>query len=111
MRWRGLHKLIQREGTLGPDRAVPMILQALDGLQYAHTVKLDDGSVGVVHRDIKPPNILLSGKGPDAVVKLADFGLAKAFDRAGLSGLTMTGVMEGTLSFMSRPQLIQFKKA
>src|SRR6202011_4671984 len=86
-----------------------MILQALDGLQHAHTVALADGSTGMVHRDIKPANILLARSGRDLVAKLADFGLAKAFDKAGLSGLTMTGVVEGTVAYMARQQLTQFR--
>ncbi len=89
---------------------MPLVLRALDGLEYAHTVKLANGSVGLVHRDIKPANILLDDKGGDPVVKIADFGLAKAFDRAGLSGLTLTGSIEGTLSFMARPQIVNFKR-
>jgi serine/threonine-protein kinase len=103
--------LIDREGPLPPDRAVPMVLQALAGLGYAHTAPLPDGSIGLVHRDIKPGNILLARRGRDLVAKVADFGLAKAFDRAGLSGMTMTGAMGGTMPFMARPQLIQYKYA
>jgi eukaryotic-like serine/threonine-protein kinase len=103
--------VIDREGPLAPDRAVGMVLQALDGLQYAHTAALPNGSVGLVHRDIKPANLLLTDSGPDAVVKVADFGLAKAFDRAGLSGMSMTGEVGGTVPFMARPQLIQYKYA
>jgi eukaryotic-like serine/threonine-protein kinase len=104
-----LDDLIARGGPLPPERAVPLALQALDGLEYAHTAKLADGSVGLVHRDIKPANILLEDQGSDPVVKIADFGLAKAFDGAGLSGLTLTGTVEGTLAFMARSQVIKFK--
>ncbi len=105
-----IHDLVARDGPVPPDRAVPLVLQALDGLDHAHTVKLPDGSVGLVHRDLKPANILLDGKGADPVVKIADFGLAKAFDRAGLSGLTLTGAIEGTMSFMARSQIVNFKR-
>jgi hypothetical protein len=103
--------LIDRDGPLPPDRAVPMLLQALAGLGYAHTAPLPDRSVGLVHRDIKPGNILLARQGRELVAKVADFGLAKAFDRAGLSGMTMTGAIGGTMPFMARPQLIQYKYA
>jgi eukaryotic-like serine/threonine-protein kinase len=105
-----IHDLVARYGPLPPNRAVPVVLQALDGLEHAHTMKLANGSVGLVHRDIKPANILLDDRGSDPVVKIADFGLAKAFDRAGLSGLTLTGAIEGTLSFMARPQIVNFKR-
>jgi eukaryotic-like serine/threonine-protein kinase len=96
--------LMDREGLLPPDRAVPIVLEALDGLAHAHTV-------GLVHRDIKPANILLARSGRDLVAKIADFGLSKAFDQAGLSGMTMTGSVGGTMAFMARPQLVQYKYA
>jgi eukaryotic-like serine/threonine-protein kinase len=103
--------LIERHGRLAPEAAVPMVLQALDGLHHAHTARLPNGSVGLVHRDIKPANILLARFGSHLIAKLADFGLSKAFDRAGLSGMTMTGTMAGTTAFMSRSQLIDYKHA
>jgi hypothetical protein len=103
--------VVDRDGPLPPERAVPIALQALAGLGYAHTAPLPDRSVGLVHRDIKPGNILLARQGRELVAKIADFGLAKAFDRAGLSGMTMTGSIGGTTRFMARPQLIQYKYA
>jgi eukaryotic-like serine/threonine-protein kinase len=106
-----IRDLITREGPLPPQRAVALALQALDGLEHAHTVTLPDGSVGLVHRDIKPANILLHDAGNGPVVKIADFGLAKAFDQAGLSGLTLSGTIEGTMKFVARAQLVDFKYA
>ena len=53
----------------------------------------------------------LSGTGSDWVAKLGDFGLAKAFDRAGLSGHSVTGAAAGTFAFMARQQLINYKYA
>lgn len=101
------------------DEAMEIILQALDGLEYAHNVdvnvKLADGtsvaSRGIVHRDLKPANIFLSGKGAGRVAKIADVGLGKAFDMAGLSGQTRTGAVVGTPFFISRPQVINYKYA
>lgn len=106
-------------GRLPVDRAVAIVLQVLDGLSYAHDmtvpVQLSDGqnvsARGLVHRDITPWNILLSPSGRRNVAKLADFGLAKALDTAGLSGHTRTGSIGGSVAFMPRSQLIDFKYA
>ena len=100
------------------DEAIPIILQILDGLDYAHNaeipyVKLADGTrgkgKGLVHRDIKPDNILLTTNEANSQVKIADFGLSKAFDLAGLSGLSVTNGTMGTPVFMPRQQVTDFK--
>ncbi|MFI5914259.1 protein kinase [Dactylosporangium sp. NPDC051541] len=88
-----------RKQPVPVDEAVPLILQALAGLEFAH-------GQGVVHRDLTPHNILLAA---DGTLKLADFGLAKAFDQAGLSGLTRTGTAAGKPFFMSYPQAINYR--
>jgi serine/threonine protein kinase len=102
------------------NEAVPMILQVLDGLEYAHNaeipnVKLADGSFGkgrgLVHRDLKPGNIFVTNINGKNIVKVADYGLGKAFDQAGLSGLTNTGNTAGTPYFMPRQQVLDFKYA
>jgi serine/threonine protein kinase len=112
--------LRQRGEPLAVDKALPIILQALDGLDYAHNadipyVRRPDGSFGpgrgLVHRDIKPHNLFLTGSGHGRVAKVGDYGLAKAFDSAGLSGYTRTGSASGTPLFMPRQQLINFKYA
>jgi len=93
--------LLKRDDPLEMERAVRLTLDALDGLSFAH-------EKGFVHRDIKPENILLA----DAAVgtaKLADFGLAKSFEMAGLSGMTATGMVAGTLYFMPREQITHFR--
>ncbi len=113
------HLVERRGGRLAPDEAVPIALQVLDALAYAHEAPvrapLADGRLaaarGLVHRDIKPPNILLADGGGAPVAKLADFGLAKAFDRAGLSGHTHTGAIGGTMPFMARSQLVDYRFA
>jgi eukaryotic-like serine/threonine-protein kinase len=100
-----------RGEPLSVDHAIRIVLQALDGLAYAHNVVLGLDARGLVHRDIKPANILLTGNGENQVAKLGDFGVAKAFDRAGLSGQSMTGEAAGTFGFMGRKQLINYKYA
>ena len=109
----------ERGGKLSIEEAMPIVLQALDGLEYAHnvdiSVTLADGSTansrGIVHRDIKPANIFLTSSNEGTVAKLADVGLGKAFDMAGLSGQTRTGAVVGTPFFMPRQQVINFKYA
>ncbi|MEH2264748.1 protein kinase domain-containing protein [Nostoc sp.] len=110
----------QLGGRLSIDIAVPIILQILDGLQYAHNVeipyvKLADGKFGkgkgIVHRDLKPSNIFLTNIDGKLVAKIGDYGLSKAFDLAGLSGQTLTGTQAGTPVFMPRQQVLNFKYA
>jgi eukaryotic-like serine/threonine-protein kinase len=103
--------LDRRGGQLPVAEAVDITLQMLDGLDHAHHVDVPGIGRGLVHRDVKPHNVLLTGSGPAPVAKLADFGLAKAFDQAGLSGHTRTGSVAGTVAYMSRAQLIDFKFA
>lgn len=90
-----LKQLMRREGPLAPERAVRLIAQALDGLEAAH-------AAGVIHRDIKPQNILLSGEPGREVVKLADFGLARVDDMIGLTTHTTT---LGTVEYMAPEQI------
>jgi serine/threonine protein kinase len=101
--------LKQRGAPLPVAEAAPIILQGLAGLEYAHNA-FGPGK-GLVHRDLKPANLFLSGSGPARVAKVGDYGLAKAFDTAGLSGLTCTGSVLGTPVFMPRKQVVNFKYA
>ena len=89
-------------GKLALTVAMPIMLQALEGLAFAH-------AKGVVHRDLKPSNILLSGTPAQPAAKLADMGLAKNFDKAGFSGMTVTGAYAGTPFYMPKEQLTNFK--
>ena len=107
-------------GKLPLKIALPIILHVLEGLEYIHKaeipkVKLADGSFGkgrgLVHRDLKPSNIFLARNGTNYNAKIADVGIGKAFDLAGLSGHTKTGSVSGTPVFMSRQQVINFKYA
>ena len=110
--------LIRESGTRLPlALAANLMLQVLGALDFAHQqevgVDLEDGSqqrgTGVVHRDVKPANILLDEDADGLKAVLADFGLAKAFELAGFSGITMTGASVGTIPFMPREQAIDAK--
>ncbi len=96
--------MTQLGGKLSWAEAGPIMVQVLEGLAFAH-------SRGFVHRDMKPQNILLASSPEGPAAKVSDFGLAKSFEQAGFSGLTVTGEKAGTLLFVPREQIINFKYA
>jgi serine/threonine-protein kinase len=85
-----LRHLIDREGPLSPGRALDLLGQVADALDAAH-------AAGVVHRDVKPHNILVEGDR----AYLSDFGLAKAFDQSSTTG---SASVVGTAQYMSPEQ-------
>lgn len=87
-------------GQVPLSRALQIADEALDGLAFAH-------AAGFVHRDVKPDNLLVAA---DGGVRVTDFGLAKSFSQAGLSGMTATGTVAGTLYYMPREQLTGFRQ-
>jgi len=92
----------QNGGKLGYREVVIIIEQILSALDYAH-------SLGFVHRDIKEQNILVEGSFPYYDSKLTDFGLAKSFREAGMSGVTMIGDVAGTIAYMPPEQIRDYK--
>jgi len=85
-------EILRDEGVLGVQEALSMVLQACRGLDYAHRN-------GVVHRDVKPGNLL---RAEDGVVKLADFGIAKALSDE--SAITQVGSVIGTAAYLAPEQ-------
>jgi serine/threonine protein kinase len=85
-------EILREKGVLGVQEALPMIVQACRGLDYAHRN-------GVVHRDVKPGNLL---RAEDGVLKLADFGIAKALSDE--SAITQVGSVIGTAAYLAPEQ-------
>jgi serine/threonine-protein kinase len=86
----GLGEAMQRTGRFAPEAAVAVILQVLAALGAAH-------ALGVVHRDVKPANVLLMANGQ---VKVTDFGIS----RLDTSDMTLDGTVIGTPAYMSPEQ-------
>jgi serine/threonine protein kinase len=90
---RSLRELLLREGRLSPDVVLRVADQVASALDHAH-------SQGIVHRDVKPENVLLW----EGQAMVADFGMARAVSSVEPSRLTGTGVHLGTLGYMSPEQ-------
>ena len=87
---RSLKQVLQEEGPLDTDRAIDVVVQILKAARFAHRR-------GVVHRDIKPHNVIVDAEGR---AKVTDFGIA----RAGASDMTETGSILGTAQYLSPEQ-------
>ncbi len=95
--------VVHRDGPLAPARALRWAGQLLDALAHAH-------ESGFVHRDVKPANLLVVEGAGGEVVKVADFGLARAYESSGMSGLTTDGSSGGTPAYMPPEQVTDFKR-
>ncbi len=90
-------RMIASEGRLHTEHAMAITAHVCDALSYAH-------DQGIIHRDIKPANIMV---GYDGVVKVADFGLAKADTADGQSvGLTQSGIVMGTMHYIAPEMMV-----
>src|ERR687894_365542 len=92
-----LSAVLAREGRLTPERTLDLLGQVAAGLAAAH-------AAGVVHRDVKPANLLVR---PDGTVKMTDFGIACS---AANATVTRTGHVVGTAQYLA-PELVQGQKA
>ncbi|WP_081813875.1 protein kinase domain-containing protein [Microbacterium sp. CH12i] len=86
-----LSTVLERDGALGADKTLDIVAQTASALQAAH-------AAGLVHRDIKPGNLLIT---PDGRVKITDFGIARIADQV---PLTATGQVMGTVQYLSPEQ-------
>jgi len=86
-----LAQLLRERPQLDVAETLDIVVQACHGLDYAHRQ-------GVVHRDVKPGNLLIT---PDGIVKLADFGIARATDQ---SSITQVGSVLGTAAYLAPEQ-------
>jgi predicted Ser/Thr protein kinase len=91
-----LQQLVIKQGALHPPRAVELVGQVGSALDAAH-------AKGLVHRDVKPANILITVRDGEEHAYLTDFGLAKRSDT--LSGLTVQGDVVGTVDYMAPEQV------
>ncbi len=91
---------VAEQGPIPPFVVAEVALQLCAGLEYAHTLCDDDGApLGLVHRDLKPPNVIVSHRG---VVKIMDFGIAKAATNVEQTDVSNT--TKGTPLYMSPEQ-------
>src|SRR4051812_14702098 len=89
-----LRGLLRRQTKLSPSEAVDIIIQICRALDCAH-------SEGVIHRDLKPQNVM---RDPQGRVVVMDFGLARSLESS--DGMTQTGALVGTLEYMSPEQAL-----
>jgi beta-lactam-binding protein with PASTA domain len=87
---RSLKTVVREQGPLDPLSAIDVVAQILHAARFAH-------GRGVIHRDLKPHNVILDGEGR---AKVTDFGIA----RAGASDMTLTGSIMGTAQYLSPEQ-------
>ncbi|MFD9629263.1 protein kinase domain-containing protein [Streptomyces violascens] len=90
-----LHRDIQQYGAMPADKALKVTADVLAALEVSH-------EMGLVHRDIKPGNVMMTKRG---VVKVMDFGIARAM-QSGVTSMTQTGMVVGTPQYLSPEQAL-----
>jgi len=88
-------KILEEQGAMDVKQALDIAIQITDAVCYMF-------ARGIIHRDIKPSNIMVT---PTGIAKLTDFGLAKCYQRAGMTGFTRVGEGKGTLEYMPPEQI------
>ncbi|SDM10263.1 serine/threonine-protein kinase [Nonomuraea jiangxiensis] len=91
-----LSAILARNGLLGPEVALDVVYQTAKALHVAH-------SAGIIHRDVKPGNLLVT---PEGTIKVTDFGIARALEAA---PVTQTGTVLGTAQYVSPEQAQGFQ--
>ena len=90
---RTLRDIVREEGPLSPSRAAELLVPVAEALQASH-------DAGIIHRDVKPANIMITNTGE---VKVMDFGIARALDDS-TSAMTQTSAVIGTAQYLSPEQ-------
>ncbi|MFF0446187.1 protein kinase [Streptomyces sp. NPDC004609] len=90
-----LHEDVQRYGAMPADKALRVTADVLAALETSH-------EMGLVHRDIKPGNVMMTKRG---VVKVMDFGIARAM-QSGVTSMTQTGMVVGTPQYLAPEQAL-----
>jgi beta-lactam-binding protein with PASTA domain/predicted Ser/Thr protein kinase len=90
---RTLRELLREQARFTPERSIEIVTGVLDALEYSH-------KAGIVHRDIKPGNVMITGTGE---VKVMDFGIARSLADSGVT-LTQTAAVVGTAQYISPEQ-------
>ncbi len=97
-------RLVQGQGPLPVRRAVHLIVQVLEALEYAHARNF-------VHRALKPSKVLVTDGPNGETAKLTDFGLTRLYQASQLSGLPVTGPRGGTAAFLPPEQIAHYHVA
>ncbi len=90
---RTLRELLREQARFTPERSIEIVSTVLEALEYSHRA-------GIVHRDIKPGNVMITGPGE---VKVMDFGIARSLAESGVT-LTQTAAVVGTAQYISPEQ-------
>jgi serine/threonine-protein kinase len=96
-----LAEALRKQGRFALEQAIPVVRTLLDALSVAH-------AMGVVHRDLKPQNIVLEDRGSSTAVRLLDFGIAKSVTTSATASSVMAtraGMLLGTPEYMSPEQI------